>query len=52
MKWEYNFYSVGLERDEGNIEEALNKLGDQGWELVTSYATSLRVFVLKRAKSK
>jgi hypothetical protein len=52
MKWEYYFYSVGLERDTGNIQEALDDLGNEGWELVTCYQMELLVFVLKRPKSK
>ena len=40
MKWEYHFYSVGLERFERNIEAALNELGQQGSELVTSYQSA------------
>lgn len=48
VKWEYYFYSVGMERDERNIKEALDELGEDGWELVTVYQSGLRVFVLKR----
>jgi hypothetical protein len=48
MKWEYYFYSIGSERDERNIKEALDELGEDGWELVTVYQSELRVFVLKR----
>ena len=51
MEWEYRLYSVDPERSEDNIEEALNDFGRDGWELVTSYLSSLRLrFVFKRTR--
>ena len=38
MKWEY---------DPGEVEDALNKLGKEGWELV-SVSPSLFTYTLKR----
>ena len=31
MKWQYHFLMVGVDRDDHSIEDALNKLGKDGW---------------------
>jgi len=50
MQWEYRLYSTDPERTDDQIETALNDLGQDRWELVTSYLSTLRiVFILKRA---
>ncbi len=55
MKWEYkvaNVPQVGR-NDEETLEKALNKFGDDGWELVSETRTSLaafKAFILKRPK--
>ena len=48
MKWQYHFLMVGVDRDDHSIEDALNKLGKDAWELVAVYQASFRVFALKR----
>jgi hypothetical protein len=48
MKWEYRLFPTGLDREEHVIEEALNSLGKDGWDLVAVYEAGFRVFVLKR----
>ncbi len=48
MKWEYRLFPVGLDRGDQIIQEALNKFGQDGWELVQVYEAGFRVFVLKR----
>ena len=49
-RWEYNvetfdsssgFFSVGGEFDTDRIQERLNKLGSDGWELVSMMDTNL-----------
>ncbi len=48
MQWEYHLFSTGLDREERSIEETLNSLGKEGWDLVAVYEAGFRVFVLKR----
>jgi hypothetical protein len=48
MKWEYKVLS--LPRLDGEKEEKLNSLGDEGWELVSVSPLSNFVAFLKRAK--
>jgi len=36
MKWEYRLFPVGLDRGDQIIQEALNKFGQDSWELVQS----------------
>ena len=48
MNWEYRLFSAGLDRADHIIQEALNKHGKDGWELVAVYEAGFRVFVLKR----
>jgi hypothetical protein len=35
MKWEYRLFPVGLDRADQIIEDALNKHGRDGWEVVS-----------------
>ena len=51
MKWEYRLFPIGLDRADQIIEEALNKQGRDGWEVVSVYEPGFRVFVLKRPVS-
>ena len=51
MKWEYRLFPVGLDRADQIIEDALNKHGRDGWEVVSVYKSGFRVFVLKRPVS-
>ena len=37
MKWEYRLYQAGLDRGDQIIQEALDKLGQDEWELVAVY---------------
>lgn len=48
MKWEYHFFVVATGQPE--VEASLNKLGNEGWELVTSYVnpSGATYFVFKR----
>ena len=48
MKWEYRLFPAGLDREDRVIQEALNNLGKDGWDLVAVYEAGFRVFVLKR----
>jgi hypothetical protein len=48
MKWEYRLFQAGLDREDRAIQEALNNLGPDEWELVAVYESGFRVFVLKR----
>ena len=48
MNWEYRLLPVGLDRADQITEDALNKHGRGGWELVSVYESGFRVFVLKR----
>ena len=41
MKWEYRLYQAGLDRADSVINEALDKLGRDEWELVAVYELSL-----------
>jgi hypothetical protein len=48
MKWEYRPFPTRLDREEHVIEEALNSLGKDGWDLVAVCEAGFRAFVLKR----
>ena len=48
MQWEYHLFPTGLDREEHSIQETLNGLGKDGWDLVAVYDAGFRVFVLKR----
>jgi hypothetical protein len=48
MKWEYRLNQAGLDRADSVINEALDKLGRDEWELVAVYESGFRAFVLKR----
>lgn len=48
-KWEYNLFPILLERDLVNIADAFKTLGDDGWELASSFEQgNLHCFVFKR----
>lgn len=48
MKWQYALLPTALDREEHVLEETLNSLGKDGWDLVAVYEAGFRVFVLKR----
>ena len=48
MKWEYRLFPAALDREDPVIQETLNNLGKDGWDLVAIYEAGFRVFVLKR----
>ena len=52
MQWEYQFYVPAPDRDHKQLEEAMNELGQDRWELATTYmnAEDVNVFVLKRQR--
>jgi hypothetical protein len=57
-KWEYLVFEES-EPDPGDVEQKLNKLGEEGWELVSvtatkmssNYISSCVLFSLKREKT-
>jgi hypothetical protein len=55
-KWEYTLVPLATDRDDENVQDALNGVGEQGWELTAVYEREevpRRVFVFKRpAESK
>ena len=64
MKWEYKTIKVdtkgfiGGKLDEANLDQMMNTLGDDGWELVAAFDTNAEggvsrhvVGILKRPKS-
>jgi len=64
MKWEYKTIKVdtkgfiGGKLDEANLDQMMNALGDDGWELVAAFDTNAEggvsrhvVCILKRPKS-
>jgi len=64
MKWEYKTIKVdtkgfiGGKLDEANLDQKMNALGDDGWELVAAFDTNAEggvsrhvVCILKRPKS-
>ncbi len=52
QKWEYNLLVQNPNTECARCEEALNGLGQDGWELVTFYVNGAgdNVFVLKKLK--
>ena len=51
-KWEYKVAPVPPDWDAAKVEEGLNGLGLDGWELAVNYVTSAayNAFVFKRPK--
>ena len=49
-KWEYRLLMLLKDRGEQNVGEALDTLGEDGWELVTVYAKdeTANIFVFKK----
>jgi hypothetical protein len=47
-KWEYEFLDCVALASQSTVKAALNKLGDEGWEVVSSVTPGF--FVLKRPK--
>ena len=48
-KWKYRLLPLAANRDDQAVQEALNELGKQGWELIAVYETpSSRVFIFKQ----
>jgi hypothetical protein len=56
QKWEYYVYQPRYDRTAGTLETTqhqqwLNRLGEEGWELVSAYSDGLvATYVLKRPK--
>ncbi len=51
MLWEYRIVSLPTQREPKESQEALNSLGDSGWELVSAYANQDTVnYVFKKPK--
>ena len=48
MKWEYHLFQTALDRECDVVQNTLNTLGKDGWDLVALYEAGFRVFVLKR----
>jgi hypothetical protein len=49
MKWEYHILALSGDRDDKSVQDALNGLGQGGWELVSHYdRDSSRCFVFRR----
>lgn len=50
--WRYMLHSVSAGRDDATVQEALNGLGNLGWELIAIYENAdSRVFVFKQPNS-
>jgi hypothetical protein len=48
-KWEYTFYPASTTRAPGDIKDALNDHGREGWELcITAQLQGGPYFILKR----
>ena len=51
MLWEYRIMSLPTQKEPQEAQEALNSLGDSGWELVFAYPTRDAVnYVFKKSK--
>ncbi len=51
MLWEYHIVSFPNQKQPKEAQDALNSLGDAGWELVSAYANPDSVhYVFKRSK--
>jgi Domain of unknown function (DUF4177) len=51
MLWEYRIVSLPTQKEPKEAQEALNSLGDNGWELVSAYTTPDSVhYVFKKPK--
>jgi hypothetical protein len=51
MLWEYRIMSLPTQKEPKEAQEALNSLGDSGWELVSAYPTQDAVnYVFKKPK--
>ena len=51
MLWEYRIMSLPTQKEPQEAQEALNSLGDSGWELVFAYPTRDAVnYVFKKPK--
>lgn len=48
--WRYQLYPVSPGREASQVQEALNNLGQQGWELVavTDDGTNGKIYILKQ----
>ena len=48
-KWEYMMLPLAFDRDDQNVQDALNDLGGQGWALTAVYKSEEgRIFVFKQ----
>ncbi len=53
-EWDYHLISFANERDMMSVQDALQTLGGDGWELVAVYPHATaghHVFILKKRKS-
>ena len=51
MLWEYRIVSLPTQKEPKEAQEALNSLGDNGWELVSVYTNPDSVhYVFKKPK--
>jgi hypothetical protein len=51
MLWEYRIVSLPAQKEPREAQEALNSLGDSGWELVSAYTNQDSVhYVFKKPK--
>lgn len=50
--WRYMLHPVPVGRDDTTVQEALNGLGNLGWELIAVYESAgSRIFVFKQPNS-
>ena len=51
MLWEYRIMSLPTQKELQDAQEALNSLGDSGWELVSAYPNRDSIdYVFKKLK--
>ena len=51
MLWEYRIMSLPTQKEVKETQEALNGLGDNGWELVSAYPNQdLVIYLFKKPK--
>jgi len=52
MKWKYQIFQPSANRDATQIQDALNDLGEDGWEVATSWIAKNQIsFLLKKPKN-
>jgi isocitrate lyase len=51
FNWEYRLLHLTTSHEIKNVEDALNDMGRQGWELITAYPHfDANIFVFKKRK--